>query len=370
MRYRAFQSRANISLIEQENADQRRQILLLLEHSFGEAFPKRLFDWKHMQRPSGKGENLLMIENGKVVGHWGLSPVMYKIGPDVVRAHVASDIAIDRQTYGRIEASKRLMHIGRMVYRLIEARGGIFGFGFPNTNSLFLGIKRLSWSPLLCMMNLAYFLRIGPFINKKLHSRILTSVIGLFYAIAIRVGIYARYVDLWPSWGRKVRLVDSFDERADTFWKEVSRKLKNCVVRDSAYLNWRFCSRDNPQYKVFVAERKGEMIGYIAVRFKRTDEGVREALIADLLVKDHNPFAASHLILTVMRYALRERCHVVRTWCLRHSSYYLYFRAVGFLKRKSLIHFCLRPFTRNPVVAARVMKPQDWHIMMSDSDSV
>jgi len=370
MRHREFQPPADIQIVNYQNHEHVQGILSLMEASFGRPFLKQRWEWKYQKCPTGEASSIVMVDKNRVVGHWGFNAIRYKIGPSNHMAYVSFDMAIDRKVFARREAALRLLRLGKVAYHVIEAQGAVFGCGFPNTNSLFLGIKRLGWIPLVHILNLSCYLRLEPFLEKKLKSRFIARAAALPWRAVVKIGLYSRFLDLWPSWGRKVRKVKSFDERVNALWENVSRRIGNAVVRDSTYLNWRYCSPLKPVYDVFVAERKGELVGYIVLRIREDQDGLKEALVADILAKDHNPLIASQLILSAVRFAVKNHCDVVRAWCPKHSPYMLYLRAVGFLKRKSLAYFSLTLWTPNPQIAKRIITPTAWHIMMGDSDSV
>ena len=370
MQHREFEPPPGVQIVDYENRERIREIVSLLEASFGQRFPPPHWEWKYRMNPTGVAGSLVMIADDHVVGHWGFNPVRYKIGSSNHIAYVSFDMAVDRKVFARREAALRLVRLGKLAYHVIEAQGAIFGCGFPNTSSLFLGIKRLGWIPLLHILNLSCYLRLEPFLKKRVKSKFLAKAAALAWRAVVKVGLYSRLLDLWPSWGRKIRKVESFDERVNALWENVSQKLGNAVVRDAAYLNWRYCSPLKPLYEVFVAERKDQLVGYIVLRIRNDPDGLKEALVADILAKDHSPLTASQLILSAVRFAVKNHCDVVRVWCLKHSPYASYLRALGFLRRKSLVYFILRPWTPNPAIAKQMMTATAWHVMMGDSDSV
>ncbi|MBN2208069.1 MAG: hypothetical protein JW759_02065 [Candidatus Coatesbacteria bacterium] len=370
MLYPRYNPPEDLQVLDHQNEDHVKQAMLLIQSAFGEHLDRKHWEWKYATSPAGKSLNLLMFKEGRVAGHWAYSPVRYKLGHEEQIGYICTDIAVDRKVFGRKEAALRLLRLGKSGYHLIDANGGVLGSGYPNTNSLFLGVKRLGWGPLLSVTNLACFLRLEPFLRTKFSNRLLVRLVGWVWRAVVSVGIWARLIDLWPSWGRRVHRAHAFDDRATLLWENVSATMGNAVVRDKEYLNWRYCSPLRSVYDVFIAERKGELIGYIVLRIKTNEKGVKEALIADLIAKDHNPFIASRLIISALRFAIRSRCDVVRAWSSKHSPYLLYLRAAGFMKRKSIINLVLRPYSPNPEIAEQVIKTSRWHVMMGDSDSV
>jgi len=365
-----FHLPANFRLLHYQDSKYQQQILSLMEASFGKPFPKEHWDWKYRARPIEGGSSLVMLDGDRVVGHWGFSPVRYKLGPKDYIASISFDMAVDRKAFGRRTAALKLLEMAKTAYHVIESQGAVFGAGFPNTNSLFLGIKRLGWIPLVHILNLSCYLRLKPFLQKRISNRFIVGAADLLWRAMVKLGLFSRFLDLWPSWGRKVRKTESFDERADALWQSTSQKIGNAVVRDAKYLNWRYFSPLKPVYDVFIAERKSQLVGYIVLRIRQDQQGVKEAVIADILAKNHSPLIASQLILTAIRFAVKNHCDVVRAWCVKHSRYLSCLRTVGFLKRRSLVHFVLRPWTPDPTLAKQIMTRSAWHVMMGDSDSV
>lgn len=74
-----------------------------------------------------------------------------------------------------------------------------------------------------------------------------------------------------------------FDEGYDHFWPRVKDKYGVMLVRDRAYLQWRFRDLPHRQYRVLSARSGSEVMGYIVLRDADV-RGTRVGLIADLLV--------------------------------------------------------------------------------------
>jgi hypothetical protein len=92
-----------------------------------------------------------------------------------------------------------------------------------------------------------------------------------------------------PSLYRKrdicIQTVEHFDESFDGFWRRVQDKYPVMVVRDRAFLTWRFAPLSGRRYSVLVAHLRGEMLGYTVIRCAKV-RGIQTGLILDLLVLD------------------------------------------------------------------------------------
>jgi hypothetical protein len=82
-----------------------------------------------------------------------------------------------------------------------------------------------------------------------------------------------------------VQAVDQFDEGLDEFWRKVQNKYPVMVIRDRAFLSWRFAQVSGRHYHILVAQARDRMLGYAVLRCA-TIRGVKTGLIMDLLVTD------------------------------------------------------------------------------------
>lgn len=63
-----------------------------------------------------------------------------------------------------------------------------------------------------------------------------------------------------------VREISKFGSSIDQFIAEVQRHFPYCIRRDSAILNWRTVDSPDRDYQIFIAEEKGNIIGYVILR--------------------------------------------------------------------------------------------------------
>ena len=92
-----------------------------------------------------------------------------------------------------------------------------------------------------------------------------------------------------------VELVREFGDRFDAFWATARLGRSVAMIRDRAYLEWRFSGLRLKSYEMFVANIAGDMAGYLVLR-KMTESPV--AYVMDFLVADgpHSAAAAAALL--------------------------------------------------------------------------
>jgi GNAT superfamily N-acetyltransferase len=117
--------------------------------------------------------------------------------------------------------------------------------------------------------------------------------------------------------------ITSFDERADTLWREAVPAFDFIGDRGQAHLNWRFCDRRAGDYTVFGAEDSGRLLGYAVAR---TSYG--RGYLVDLLVQPGRVDLATALA----RRALEglQNVEEVECWLPSRHPYFDALAAAGF----------------------------------------
>lgn len=83
----------------------------------------------------------------------------------------------------------------------------------------------------------------------------------------------------------EISLIKSFDHRWDSLWFKFSRSFSLIVLREHAYLNWRYFKNLDKKYLVFLVKLRNEIKGYLVVR-EGVSKGKKVGHIVDFLVED------------------------------------------------------------------------------------
>jgi hypothetical protein len=114
------------------------------------------------------------------------------------------------------------------------------------------------------------------------YGRFVSSGLGLVLrAIPKVTSLVSR---IHPENGISIREIPEFDSRFDTLWQMLARDYEGIMVRDYAYLAWRFDRCPNRTYRRYAAERDGRLVGYMVTREQQL-AGRRRGLIVDFLVR-------------------------------------------------------------------------------------
>ena len=86
-----------------------------------------------------------------------------------------------------------------------------------------------------------------------------------------------------PDPAVRVRLLDTPEPELDDLWARLAPSWQHAVVRDAAWLEWRYFAVPQSPYRVLLAERSGQPAGYLALKVQAGRNGSLVGWIADLL---------------------------------------------------------------------------------------
>ena len=122
-------------------------------------------------------------------------------------------------------------------------------------------------------------------------------------------GIPAPISWLWNRyWGRYVKpdsgvAVEAVSEAGATFdvlWDRLKGNRPLSIVRDAAWMNWRFLSVPDRPYRVLLAHRNGEPVGYI-VYWLQSFPGGQAGMVADFLYQPGDVGGRDALVAAVLQ---------------------------------------------------------------------
>jgi hypothetical protein len=163
-----------------------------------------------------------------------------------------------------------------------------------------------------------------------------------------------------------IKKITRFDKRIDDFWNRVAKHHRLMIVRDSTYLNWRYFDKPNATYETFVAEKEGQIEGYL-VTDKLQDETANVGWIIDVLCSSRSVFLnlVHHAVGHLRSYSVDS----IKCFIQKNKSEYEWMQRSGFTSYP-------RP---KITVIARINSPEishalyneaskDWYVTYGDGD--
>jgi hypothetical protein len=146
--------------------------------------------------------------------------------------------------------------------------------------------------------NLKACLDLGGVLRSRGSNALLSSVsTAMFWPVP---GAFDFFASLSAETGITVAQTPRFDARFDELWRVASRDYAGIMVRDQAYLSWRFDRCPNRQYTRHIAERRGAVVGYMVIRESRSGGALRGRIV-DYLVGRNDLTAFDSLVRAVMK---------------------------------------------------------------------
>jgi len=167
------------------------------------------------------------------------------------------------------------------------------------------------------------------------------------------------------SSGVRVVSVTRFENEIDQLWQRASSAFDFALVRDHAYLNWRFAECPTP-YTMWRAEKNGQSTGYIVTSAER---GAPVAAIVDLFAEAQDDETVRALVSTAMNHLLESGVQLISTWTLqshaRSAAHRILQRAIP-MPRKQHLHLVFKNLGSQPLALPETS--QNWHFTLGDCD--
>jgi len=227
----------------------------------------------------------------------------------------------------------------RVLQEWVREGGVAFTFGFPSPRHLQLGQRLLRYSP--------------PYPAPR----------------------YARVVEALPRHLRPpseagpytIRPVDAFGREADALWEAAKDDYPTALVRDAAYLNWRYRSRPGRRYQPWVlADTDGRWLAWVVATVDR-----KIGYLVDMLVPRSLPMEpVVALIDAAVGWARNEGAEFCETWMPRFAPARRPLERSGFQRVAESPHqACLTGRSFAPGLGVKDVM-DTFYFQMGDSDHI
>jgi GNAT superfamily N-acetyltransferase len=295
----------------------------------------------------------------------------HKIGPDLRKGSVGVNVMTHPEYRGR----GIYVLLQQEVDRLAGQDHALFNFGFSNEYSHRSCLRRLGYQEIG-----RFPLWILPFdLNRIMKSSgpkrgILMRSVAFAANPFWRLGLAVLKMRLNDR-SMRVEKVASFTEEFDRFWHKVKVDHTNILIRERAYLEWRFTNHPTRKYDVFGARSRGEMRGYLVARITEI-EGIPCAMLVDILVEKtpEGKRAAKTLIAAFNRYGRARGAALGLCLMFRHSPIIRALRRNGYIICPKVFlprEFPILLHWNSPGPApADLLDLDNWYLTMGDYDAV
>lgn len=317
------------------------------------------YRWKLLENPFGEGAMWIIQDKSQVVGTASFTPKRLRIGSQTVFAAEIAD-TFTQSNYQRKGIFSTLVNSVRDD--AFNNSGISFIYGTPNKNSLPGYEKKLNF-PQIPGVGIVSLVR-----PLKMERVAISRVGDTWKAKVFSIGMCFFY-SVWyrprkTSKAVQVKIIDTFPPEADWLWSVVASMYDVLMVRDSAYLEWRFLTNPD-EYTIWSVRDSQQLVGYIVTK-PGLWRGLKVLYIADYLMLPGEESVFDEALTAILQYAQSQKMDMINCWCVGTSEFARLLRKRGFLRFKDVSIICYANELGNRVINANYK----WHFTMADSDNI
>lgn len=303
-------------------------IARLYEKVFGIEMPLSKWAWRYLE--NGIDIKLIRLAEsaaGDIVGQYALCPVRMRFGEREIIGSLSLDTMVHPEWRGR----GIFVELARAVYQDAKEEGVPLTYGFPNANSHHGFITRLQWMDLCRTLPvLVKPLDIKRLAQTKFENQGTARLVDWLASAGYRLySLGSSKAADYPSYD--VRSVECFDDATDTLWDRCGGIARISLVRDSAFLNWRFVRNPTEEYHILQAWQHKEVAGYVVLKLA-DDFGLRVGYVADLLTLPDDDAIAHALMEAALEYFRVKDMDIAGCLMVGNLPWPKQLRKLGFFK--------------------------------------
>jgi predicted N-acetyltransferase YhbS len=246
----------------------------LFQQVFGRSVPEGFWDWKYRKFPVETENEWVAESSGRIVGHYAVSPVRFKI---LDRESLVPH-GCDAMTHPDYRRQGILSALGRRANEKWRQAGAPFqiGFHYGGWGSV---REALGWQPVARLLWMKR--RVAPFTAIAHRYRLPCQPIWSASDRLLRryMALRERSSERFQTSEIQIEQVEVADERFDRLWTDFSPSYGVLAVRDRAWVQWRYLDMPGTDHRVMLARRGDQPLGYLVMRVTGTSVGRRAAIV-------------------------------------------------------------------------------------------
>lgn len=300
-------------------------IIALFEITFKQKMSLEQWNWRFTNNPAGKHWIKLMWQEGQLIGHYAVSPLIMEInGKEVMTAH-----SLATMTHPEHGGKGIFKALSNALYDDLEKNLGCKAiWGFPNNNSHYGFVNSLDWKDIGVIHTL------GMAFHNAQHQ---TSDV----------------------------IIEEFENFSSAHVAFIDKNIHSYpikVKRSTAYLNWRYTEKPAVKYKKFFGQIEG--INYLAVTkiYPTGKPEIWDLNIVELYVDDHK--IVNQLIAAIGKVYSLNFDRVI-TWKNLHNKEHIQLEKLGFVLTHPQTYLSARIHAD---MNSEFREMKNWYFSMGDSD--
>jgi hypothetical protein len=329
-------------------------LLTLYTEVFGRARTEEEFRWKLLSLESPVDTVWVAATAERIVGQHAGIPTWMKLGDSQVFAMQA------------VEAITHSAH--RREGMLTKLGGGLYEHWRDRGVPLVIGLPHAGWGSRATALGYRQFLALKWMSRPLRPLAMLAAKLKPVHDAAESISTRLGPLEELEQAGRTIVQQQVAGRKFDELWGRVAPAYENCVVRDAAWVQWRYLDVPDRAFVVLLAERGGAPAGYIAYRLVNTG-GRLIGRVADIFSHPDDLETVHALVESAVTHMRRHGADSVATLVASGSSLYARLRRLGFVFARGEYEASCIPFSQL-VGLERMNDPAKWLMTGGDFDVV
>lgn len=291
------------------------QIQTLFKKTFNHTRPLAVWKWKFIENPKQERPFILVFEeDNQILGHISLWVTDAYLNGEKKKVGLRVDTMVDPDARGKGIYKK--LNDALLVEAKQDGIDYLYGFPAPKAKELFLrytGASHLTDMPRWMLIQKPIHLLASKF-----------SPLSIFKPLD-RIFQSFKKSKLHTD-GYEVKEVKRCEQEFDQLAERSKHAEQGLVVRDAAYLNYRYFDHPEHQYKMIGIYEDRRLIGYVVTH--QISGSFENGMLVDWLAEDEKLWP---VLLAAARTELKDT-DVIQSWALTHTL------AASTLKQDGFIH--------------------------------
>ncbi len=138
--------------------------------------------------------------------------------------------------------------------------------------------------------------------------------------------------------------ITHFDERIETFWREIKNYYQFIIERSRDYLNWRYMDPRGGDYLVKIAEADEKILGYMVLRINKRQMDYPVGYLVDLLTLPGKLDVANALVEDALNFFDANNINMIMCLIMKNHPYKAILKRHGFIVRREAIPLFYREY--------------------------
>ena len=315
------------------------------------------YRWMYEANPAGRAIVHSARHRGAVVSTFAIAPKTIQIDGHKIVIGKTMDMFTDPAYQGK----GLIKRCTDAVFQ--EAKSSEMGGWYvtPSVNSYPIFKEKWGYREDLHLIYRARILDYSEVLSAAIKPRRLGHAVGVV-ADAVLSVLPKRAAGLGD--GYETVTIGRFGAEADELWAEVAAGYKVALVRDAAYLNWRYI--DNPDdYWVIGVSQVGKLIG-LMVLTTTVRRGIKVGEIMDYVCAVDDRATFNELVRLALVDFEQRGCALAQAWSIKGTTRDAWMTKAGLFLARTEVKFLISPQYPSPAI----YDPEAWLLTQGDGNDV